>query len=255
MFDQLPESSKHGQDKVKRSRFFLVTGVIYLLVLLAAGVASIFWLNPALADALDVSVMLTPPPPPQGPPPVPNAPTIKNNPTPIKTFSSPTKVPDKLPDPNTIKPQPFVPVANNGVPGAPTTSTPGVPGVPYVKDHGDPPPPPPQPSPKPTPEATPTPKPSEKIKVSGGVLQGSAIYKPAPVYPPIAKAARAAGSVQVQVTISEEGKVIEALVVSGHPLLRESARTTALQWRFRPTELTGVPVKVQGVLTFNFTLQ
>jgi hypothetical protein len=28
----------------------------------------------------------------------------------------------------------------------------------------------------------------------------------------------------------------------------------AKQWLFKPTELTGVPVKVQGVLTFNFVL-
>ena len=56
------------------------------------------------------------------------------------------------------------------------------------------------------------------IKVSGGVIQGNAIRKPAPPYPPIAKAARAQGAVQVQVTISEEGRVIDAQVVSGHPL-------------------------------------
>jgi protein TonB len=86
-------------------------------------------------------------------------------------------------------------------------------------------------------------------------LQGSAIKKPAPAYPPIAKAARAAGAVQVQVTISEDGRVIDAQVVSGHPLLRDAAVQAARQWVFKPTELSGVPVKVQGVLTFNFTLQ
>jgi protein TonB len=76
-----------------------------------------------------------------------------------------------------------------------------------------------------------------------------------PQYPPIAKAARASGAVQVQVTISEEGRVIDAAVVSGHPLLRDAAVQAARQWVFKPTELSGVAVKVQGVLTFNFTLQ
>jgi protein TonB len=91
--------------------------------------------------------------------------------------------------------------------------------------------------------------------VSGGVLQGSAIKKIQPPYPPIAKAARASGAVQVQVTISEDGRVMDAAVVSGHPLLRDAALQAAKQWVFKPTELSGVPVKVQGVLTFNFTLQ
>jgi len=49
--------------------------------------------------------------------------------------------------------------------------------------------------------------------------------------------------------------VIEAQVVSGHPLLRDAALQAARQWVFKPTELSGVAVKVQGVLTFNFTLQ
>ncbi len=92
------------------------------------------------------------------------------------------------------------------------------------------------------------------IKVSGGVLQGIVIKKVSPLYPPIAKAARASGKVEVQITVSEQGKVIEATVVSGHPLLRDAAVAAAKQWVFKPTELSGVPVKVQGVLTFNFTL-
>ncbi len=93
-----------------------------------------------------------------------------------------------------------------------------------------------------------------KIEVSGGLLQGSAIKKVSPPYPPIARAARAAGKVEVQVTISEQGEVIEAIAVSGHPLLRDAAVNAAKQWVFKPTELSGVPVKVQGILAFNFTL-
>jgi TonB family protein len=93
-----------------------------------------------------------------------------------------------------------------------------------------------------------------KITVSGGVLQGKAIRKVQPPYPPLARAARASGAVQVQVTISETGEVIEATVVGGHPLLRDAALQAARQWVFQPTELSAVPVKVQGILTFNFTL-
>jgi len=102
-----------------------------------------------------------------------------------------------------------------------------------------------------TAEATNAPK---KITVSGGVLQGSALKKPQPAYPAVAKAAKASGAVQVQISISEEGKVTDASVVSGHPLLRDASLDAARQWEFKPVELSGTPVKVQGVLTFNFTL-
>jgi len=94
----------------------------------------------------------------------------------------------------------------------------------------------------------------KKINVSGGVLQGSAVKKVQPSYPAVAKAAGAQGAVQVQITVNETGQVIAAEAISGHPLLRESALEAARQWAFKPTELSGVPVKVQGLLTFNFTL-
>src|SRR5262245_14611795 len=63
----------------------------------------------------------------------------------------------------------------------------------------------------------------KKISMAGGVLQGLAVKKAQPSYPQIAKAAGAEGAVQVQVLISETGDVVEATVVSGHPLLREAA--------------------------------
>jgi protein TonB len=122
--------------------------------------------------------------------------------------------------------------------------------------EGDPPPPPPEP--KPAPKLDPTPTPAVKTgpnKVSEGVLQGGAINKISPPYPQIARAARASGPVQVVVTISEEGRVIEAYAANGHPLLRAAAVEAARRWTFRPTLLSNVPVKVQGMLTFNFTLQ
>jgi TonB family protein len=96
--------------------------------------------------------------------------------------------------------------------------------------------------------------PPQQIKVSGGVLQGSAIHKVQPEYPAIAKASGASGTVQVQVTIGEKGEVAEATVISGHPLLREAALTAARQWQFKPIMLSNAPVKAQGTLTFNFTL-
>ena len=103
-------------------------------------------------------------------------------------------------------------------------------------------PPPPPPPPKKEPPKT----------ISGGVLNGKATNLPKPPYPPAARAVRASGAVSVQVLISETGSVISANAVSGHPLLRPAAVSAARGARFSPTLLSGQPVKVSGVITYNF---
>lgn len=92
------------------------------------------------------------------------------------------------------------------------------------------------------------------LGVSGGSLQLGATNRTPPQYPAVAKAAGAEGPVQVQVTVNENGEVVSAEAVSGHPLLREAAVEAARQWRFKPTAIDGKSVKTQGTLTFNFTL-
>jgi TonB family protein len=89
----------------------------------------------------------------------------------------------------------------------------------------------------------------------GKVAVGRIISKPQPVYPPIAKAARAQGTVTVQFVVDEEGKVIAAQAVSGHPLLQAAAVKAAREALFSPTLLGTKPVKVAGVITYNFVLQ
>jgi TonB family protein len=117
---------------------------------------------------------------------------------------------------------------------------------------------PPLPPSKPIPGSAPIPREESsviafnRITVSGGVLQGSATKKVQPAYPPIAQGARVKGAVQIQITVSESGEVINAQAIGGHPLLRDAALQAAKKWRFKPTELSGVPVKTQGVITFNF---
>ena len=56
----------------------------------------------------------------------------------------------------------------------------------------------------------------------------------------------------VQVLIDEQGKVISASAVSGHPLLQAAAVAAARGAKFSPTVLSGQPVKVSGVITYNF---
>jgi protein TonB len=104
--------------------------------------------------------------------------------------------------------------------------------------------------------ARPQPTPSKpKTVVSGGVLNGKAISKPQPAYPPIAKAARASGTVTVQVLVNEEGSVISAEAINGHPLLLKAAVAAAYQAKFSPRIISGQKVKVSGVLTYYFVFK
>ncbi len=73
-----------------------------------------------------------------------------------------------------------------------------------------------------------------------------------PKYPAAARAVRASGAVQVQVTIDEDGEVITASAISGHPLLQQAAETAAKESRFTPTLLSGEPVKITGIIVYNF---
>lgn len=63
------------------------------------------------------------------------------------------------------------------------------------------------------------------------------------------------GTVRVLVTIDEKGNVISAKAVDGPVQLRKAAEESALKWKFKPTVRNGVPVQVEGYLTFNFTPQ
>jgi TonB family protein len=87
-----------------------------------------------------------------------------------------------------------------------------------------------------------------------GGLRGAAIKRVEPVYPDVAKAAGAQGSVTVQVVIDEQGNVASARAVSGHPLLQQAAIDAARQWVFKPTIVGGRAAKVNGLISFNFML-
>lgn len=88
--------------------------------------------------------------------------------------------------------------------------------------------------------------------INGGVLNGKALSLPKPGYPAAAKAVRASGSISVQVLIGEDGSILSANAVSGHPLLRQASRNAACTSKFTPTLLSGNPVKVLGFIVYNF---
>ena len=89
----------------------------------------------------------------------------------------------------------------------------------------------------------------------GGVLNGRALRLSKPDYPDEARAAGARGTVVVQVTISEQGKVLRACAIKGHPLLWLASERAAYASEFAPTKLNGKPVKVTGLISYNFGLR
>ncbi len=119
--------------------------------------------------------------------------------------------------------------------GDPTNSA----AQPTVKLDSEPPPPAPRPILKP---------------VSGGVLNGTALSLPSPMYPDTARRLRVSGLVSVEVVVDETGKVISAVATSGPVALRDVAVQAALRARFSPTKLSGQPVKVTGMINYKFAL-
>jgi TonB family protein len=90
----------------------------------------------------------------------------------------------------------------------------------------------------------------DRQQITGGEI----IDKVQPEYPVIAITARATGDVEVLIAIDQEGKVIAAHALGGHPLLQAAAVSAARASSFKPFLLDGKPVKVRGILTYSFVL-
>ena len=90
--------------------------------------------------------------------------------------------------------------------------------------------------------------------VSLGMTAGDVFYSPSPLYPSAAFAAHIQGEVKVQAQIDREGGVTYARVVSGPPLLRETALDAVQHWRYRPHLSSGKPVPANATVIIDFTL-
>lgn len=86
------------------------------------------------------------------------------------------------------------------------------------------------------------------IRLSTNALAERAIKKAEPSFPPGARA----GEVLIEITVDERGDVASAEGVSGDRALIEAAIAAARQWKFKPTKLSGEPVRVIGRVTFKF---
>jgi protein TonB len=100
----------------------------------------------------------------------------------------------------------------------------------------------------------PPPPPLPRAPLSDDSINDKILSKPAPVYPPVAVISSVSGRVSVEVFVDERGRVESAEAIYGHPLLRQAAVDAAYGARFLPTLLEGQPVKVMGVISYNFEL-
>ncbi len=254
----------------------LSTGIVLVTILCAGFIFSLFNQNIVLAaDSLEISTLLSPvefePKPEIKSEPKPQIENkVENNQSKVPTRTdnvlrseeNPTKIPDTVAvTPSNVKARPnsdftlgkinFDPV-NSGSPKGRGTSNNSVEGKGLVADNSN------QiekPKEEKTEEPPPIIKPKEQkpITISGGVVNGKARNLVTPSYPAAAKNIGAKGQVKIQVLIDEDGNVVSANVVSGHPLLTASARNAAKASKFTPTTLTGQKVKVTGFIVYNFT--
>ncbi|CAN5793550.1 hypothetical protein BH20ACI4_BH20ACI4_10810 [soil metagenome] len=271
MLDQLVESRSTSRENSRRSGFLLTVFIVMVVALVGGWTYSLFGKEYGVTDDLELSQLVAPVPIAEEEPPKPEPEkpeekqVVKKDQPQIATRTeliariemSPKEPPPISSQASKVPPIPKAGAFQKGTsnadppPGSASTGRNNgdgggstfVPEKPAEQIKEDPKPPPPPPPPPP-------PKPSKPI--SKGVVNGSAVSLPIPPYPAAARAVRASGAVNVQVLIDENGNVVSASAVSGHPLLRQAAAQAARSAKFRPTLLSGQPVKVNGVIVYNF---
>jgi len=263
MFENLVESGSHTEDIKRKGSFLVGFALAYVVFIFAGAIAGIWWYSATIdAQTLELTAL-------GAPVPVPQAQQQKQEAKPEKqelaknvdvrqqAIADVSRA-DLVPKDLGTKASDIPPVRNNvqtvicptcanstaSAPAAPGAGTGLVESAPSTVKMNDEPPPP-----------VPTPKPTPHAPISGGVLNGKAIHLVTPQYPAIARSAHAAGQVSVQVLIDENGNVVSATPTSGHPLLRAAAQGAAMASKFSPTKLSGQPVKVNGVIIYNFVAQ
>ncbi len=87
----------------------------------------------------------------------------------------------------------------------------------------------------PLPPAPPSPpSPSSPPAPPTGAQRLRVLHRVEPVYPPAARAVGAEGDVNVEFIVNDQGEVISASAIDGHPLLRSAAVHAMRQCRFEP---------------------
>jgi len=93
-----------------------------------------------------------------------------------------------------------------------------------------------------------------RVRVGGNVQPPAPVSTPQPAYPPLARAARIEGVVQLEAVIGTDGRIHGLRVVQGHPLLAEAAVEAVRRWIYRPPSLNGDPVEMVMYVDVRFSL-
>jgi TonB family protein len=257
MFDQLVVSAATGK-RTGRWFYFTTAAAVWMMAFMAVIVAGIFAYDARLSSSMRDMVLVAPLPSParvggaSGRSP--------NKDQPVQAYVSAKTPPAGLPAPSPNPPD-IARVSSVGDEGPGCIGDRGVhdgvidgvrDGIPHGLSSAAPPPPPPVETKKVEPD--PTVKTPPIVRKVSTVLQGSAIRRVQPTYPVFAKNAGISGQVVVEVTVDEEGNVTQARALSGHPLLKKVSLDAAYGWKWRPTLLNNIAVKVIGTITFNFQL-
>jgi protein TonB len=218
------------------------------MALHAAGALALAIVPLVLSDALPepdggtraffVEPIAAPPPPPPPPPPAARASVARVAPkAPVAApvgFVAPIEVPSE------IRPEEGLDLGGieGGVPGGVEGGVPGgvVGGV--VGGLPDAPPPPP----------------AQPVRVGGAIREPRKMVDVVPVYPHVARMARIQGVVIIEATLDARGRVSNATVLRGLPVLDEAALEAVRKWVYTPTLLNGVPTPVIMTVTVRFRL-
>ena len=201
----------------------------------------------ALPKTLMSSILLAPPPPPPPPPPPAAVQVVHVKPVAHLMEAGKLVAPKAIPkDVKIIKEEEAPPDVGagmvGGVPGGVAGgSMGGVIGGVIGGAGSTAAPPPPKVNPK-------------RITVGGNVQAAHLVNRVQPVYPPLARQTRISGTVKLHAIIGKNGAVEQLQVVSGHPLLVQSALDAVKQWRYQPTLLNGEPVEVDTEIDVIFSL-
>jgi protein TonB len=98
------------------------------------------------------------------------------------------------------------------------------------------------------------PAPVAPVRIGGDIREPKRISAVQPVYPELAVRARLQGTVVVEATLNERGRVVNVSLVQGSPMLTESALEAVSKWVYSPTLVNGVPTPVIMTVKVHFRL-
>jgi protein TonB len=96
------------------------------------------------------------------------------------------------------------------------------------------------------------PKPAAPVQTGGQLVPARVLSRVDPEYPKLARQAGASGVVELEATITADGKVKNVRVVRGNSMLQKAALDAVSQWRYLPATLNGKPVESPVQVKLNF---